>query len=128
MLPPTIFHCDLMNLPLTTLAKPLGMSPNNFHSLIGFLLVNCNDMFTFLVLWFSQALKFLNYDIIITTTMINLIRDLIFLTQRQTIFVLLCRKTFSVVKIHFTFHKSLKVSQSFEIFMKVYVNQMNIFS
>ena len=68
--------------------------PNNFHSLIGFLLVNCNDMFTFLVLWFSQALKFLNYDILITTTMMNLIRDLIFLTQRQTIFVLLRRKTF----------------------------------
>ena len=77
----------LINLPLrhqslNYLSQSTRNMSNNFLSLIGFLRVNWNDIFTLLVLWFSQALTFFNYDIFITTTMITLIRDLSFKTQR----------------------------------------------
>ena len=71
----------LMNLPLrhqslNCFSQSTRNMSNNFLSLIGFLRVNRSDIFTLLVLWFSQALTFFNYDIFITTTMITLIRDL----------------------------------------------------
>ena len=46
-------------------------------------------LFIVQVLLFPQALKFFNCGILITTTMMTLICDLTFATQRQEIFVLL---------------------------------------
>ena len=50
-------------------------------------------MLTLLLLWFSEALKFFNHGIPITTAMMTLIRNLTFTAQTQVIFVLLRKKT-----------------------------------
>ena len=93
-------HCyHMMNLPLRHHSMNyFGQSDrnmsNNFLSFIGFLRVNWNCMFTLLMLCFSQALKFFNYSMLITTAMRTLIRDLVLATKRQPIFVLSRKKTF----------------------------------
>ena len=115
---------------------------NNFLYLIGLLPVNWNGMFPLLVLLFSEAVKFFNNGIFRTITVITLMRDLIFATRRQGIFVLLRKKTFYFfhfqmlsLKIIFQIalgylsisHKSWQSSQSFAIFAKLYAHQMNVF-
>lgn len=87
---PISFFYHLMNLSfhhqsLNYFSQSIRAMSNNFHTLTGFLRVNWNCMFTLLVLWFSEALKFFNYDILIITIMITLIYDLNFATQRSDI-------------------------------------------
>ena len=89
----------LMNLPprhqlMNYFSQSIRSVFNDFFSLIRFLQVNWKGLITLLVLWFSQTLNFFNSGLLITTTMMTLIRDLIFATQRQAIFVLLRKKKF----------------------------------
>ena len=70
--------------PWTTLLKVLGICPEFFILWL---------VFFELVLWFSQALKFFNYGILITTTMMTFIWVLIFATQRLVILVFSLKKT-----------------------------------
>ena len=86
----------LMNLPprhqlMNYFSQSIRSVFNDFFSLIRFLQVNLKGLITLLVLWFSQTLNFFSSRLLITTT---LIRDLIFATQRQAIFVLLRMKKF----------------------------------
>ena len=77
-----IFCYHLMNLPFR------HQSMNYFNQSIRICLItffiwmffwaNWNWMFTLLVLWFSPALKLFNYGIVITKTIMTLIRGLIF--------------------------------------------------
>ena len=86
----------VMNLPprhqlMNYFSQSIRSAFNGFFSLIRFLQVNLKGLITLLVLWFSQTLNFFSSRLLITTT---LIRDLIFATQRQAIFVLLRKKKF----------------------------------
>ena len=111
---------------------------NNFLYLIGFLRVNWNGMFPLLVLLFSQVLKFFNYGIFRTITVITLIRglifarDLCFVTQEDILFFhfqMLSLKTIFQIALGYLSisRKSLQSSQSFGIFAKLYAHQMNVF-
>ena len=111
---------------------------NNFLYLIGFLRVNWNGMFPLLVLLFSQVLKFFNYGIFRTITVITLIRGLIFarglcfVTQEDILFfhfqMLSLKIIFQIALGYLSIsHKSLQSSQSFSIFAKLYAHQMNAF-
>ena len=93
-----IFCNHLMNLPLCSqsinyFSQSMRNLSNNILSLTGFLWVNWNGMFSLLVLWFAQTFKLFNYSAVINTTMMALILDLVFVTQRQ-IFLFLQKKTF----------------------------------
>lgn len=66
----------LMNLPLghqsmNFLSQTVINVSNNFLSLVDFLRVNWIDMLFLSLLWFSQALKYFNYVILITIKVIT---------------------------------------------------------
>ena len=132
-----IFCNHLMNLPLCSqsinyFSQSMRNLSNNILSLTGFLWVNWNGMFSLLVLWFAQTFKLFNYSAVINTTMMALILDLVFVTQRQ-IFLFLQKRHFCVwfsnvfLKTLFQItvvylsksQKSLQVSQMFAILMKL---------